>query len=204
MGSSTSKAARTAGGTAARKYPSRPSPSSQSPAQTSNAPTQRPPSGQQQAPGPTVRPQARASGTRDEALNLDASDPDFARSLRQLGAVQPNPTMSPTSTFPHPSNPNNPTRPSSQPVGPDPRMNPALKALEARARLQDEAEREFVEAGRRGHEGRQFLDVVTIRQVLMLRDEKRLAAEEIERRLGLRKGVVARLGSKGIFGLTSA
>ncbi|KAK5011533.1 hypothetical protein LTR28_000373 [Elasticomyces elasticus] len=144
------------------------------------------------------------AGPRTYTINLDASDPDFARSLRQLGAVQPNPTMSPTSTFPHPSNPNNSTRPSSQPVGPDPRMNPALKALEARARLQDEAEREFVEAGRRGHEGRQFLDVVTIRQVLMLRDEKRLAAEEIERRLGLRKGVVARLGAKGIFGLTSA
>ncbi|KAK4964631.1 hypothetical protein LTR28_003655 [Elasticomyces elasticus] len=157
----------------------------------------------QQCSNPTTSVWATA-GPGTYTLNLDASDPDFARSLRQLGAVQPNPTMSPTSTFPHPSNPNNPTRPSSQPVGPDPRMNPALKALEARARLQDEAEREFVEAGRRGHEGRQFLDVVTIRQVLMLRDEKRLAAEEIERRLGLRKGVVARLGSKGIFGLTSA
>ena len=105
--------------------------------------------------------------------------------------------------FPSPTNPNNPSDPSSQPVGPDPRINPALKALEARARLQDEAEREFMDAGRRGHEGRQFLDVVTIRQVLMLRDDKRLAAEEIERRLGLKKGVVARLGAKGVHGVTA-
>ncbi len=79
-------------------------------------------------------------------------------------------------------------------------MNPAIQILEARSALSSAADKEFIEAGKRGHEGRQFLDVVTIRQVLMLRDEKGLEEAEIERRLGLKKGVVERLGPRGVVG----
>ena len=62
MGSSTSKAARTAAGAARRQYPQRvPSPPSSN---ASSAP--RPPAGQPTAPGPTVYPQSQASNTRDE------------------------------------------------------------------------------------------------------------------------------------------
>lgn len=42
--------------------------------------------------------------------------------------------------------------------------------------------------------------MVTIRQVLMLRDEKGLDGGEIERRLGLGEGVVGRLGARGVVG----
>lgn len=56
--------------------------------------------------------------------------------------------------------------------------------------------------GRRGRQGRRFLDVVTIRQVLMLRDEKGVEGREIERRLGLGEGVVGRLGPRGVVGDT--
>jgi hypothetical protein len=70
--------------------------------------------------------------------------------------------------------------------------------LTARYRLAEEAELEFSNIGRKGREGRQFLDVVTIRQILVLRDEKGLGEGEIEERLGLRKGVVGRLGGKGL------
>ena len=42
--------------------------------------------------------------------------------------------------------------------------------------------------------------MVLIRQVLMLRDDRGVGEEEIERRLGLRKGVVGRLGPKGVVG----
>jgi hypothetical protein len=73
--------------------------------------------------------------------------------------------------------------------------------LAARQRLQDEAEREFIEAGKRGHEGRQFLDVYTIRQMLTLRDKHGKSATEIERALGLKGGAVGRLGAKGVVGL---
>lgn len=108
-----------------------------------------------------------------------------------MGAVQPNPTMSQTSTFPHPS----------QAPGPNARTNPAIAVLEARARLQEEAEREFTEAGRSGHAGREFLDVYTVRQMLVLRDGKRQAPGEIEKALGLRKGTVERLGAPGVVGI---
>ena len=54
--------------------------------------------------------------------------------------------------------------------------------------------------GRRGLTDRRFLDVAIIRQVLMLRDEKGVAGAEIERRLGLKGGVVARLGPRGVVG----
>ena len=58
-----------------------------------------------------------------------------------------------------------------------------------------------MEAGRRGHEGRQFLDVFTIRQILTLRDERGRSAAEIEKALGLKRGVVDRLGIQGVFEL---
>lgn len=192
MGSSASKASRAAG-SAARRYPNRP------PQTYTNAPPQPPPAPHHQ-PGPTVRPQAKAAGSRDEAINLDASDPDFARNLRSVGPVQPNPTLSPSSAFPQPANPNNPAQ-APRPAGPDPRTNPAIMVLDARSRLQQQADLEFQQAGRRGHEGRQFLDVYMIRDMLVQRDEKGKSAAEIERSMGLRKGVVDRLGAKGVVGL---
>ena len=72
-----------------------------------------------------------------------------------------------------------------------------MSLLTARYRLAEEAEREFSEIGRRGAAGRRFLDVVTLRQVLVLRDERGMSAGEIEEALGLKKGVVGMLGGKG-------
>lgn len=131
------------------------------------------------------------------AINLDASDPDFARSLRKLGAVQPNPTQSHSSVFPsHQQNP------SMKNIFPDPRKNPALLVLDSRNKIQDAADAEFLEAGRRGFEGRQFLDVGTLRHILMLR-ERGVRESKIENDLGLKAGVVARLGPVGLVGTTT-
>ncbi|KAK4555108.1 hypothetical protein LTR86_007874 [Recurvomyces mirabilis] len=194
MGASASKASRAAG-SAARKYPTRPGAPSTT-TTPSNAPAQQPLPAADRQPGPTVRPQAHATGSRDEAINLDASDPDFARSLRSLGPVQPNPTLSPSSAFG-----NSGQQSTSPPVGPDPKRNPAIAVLEARSRLQDQAELEFQQAGRRGHDGRQFLDIYMIRQILVQRDEKGKTSAEIEKSMGLKRGVVERLGPKGVIGL---
>lgn len=147
--------------------------------------------------GPTVRPQPRAAAERSEEINTDASDPDFARSLRSLGPVQPNPTLSPTSAF----RAGQQGAVAAPPVGPDPRDNPALAVLDARAKLQDQAEKEFIEAGRRGHAGRQFLDVYTIRQMLVMRDERGISAGQIEKTMGLKQGSVEKLGPKDMYGL---
>jgi hypothetical protein len=51
--------------------------------------------------------------------------------------------------------------------------------------------------GTKASEGRGFLDVVTLRQVLVLR-KKGMREGDIEEALGLRTGVVAALGRKGI------
>jgi len=197
MGSATSKASR-ATGAASRQYPktARPptsNPPSGKPTTTTNAPPQPPPAPNHEA-GPTVRPQAQATSNRSEAINLDASDPDFARSLRSLGPVQPNPTLSPSSAFQNP-------RDLGRAPGPNPRTNPAIAVLDARARLYDEAEREGQAYGKRGFEGRQFLDAFTIRQILIERDAGQKSAKEIERKLGLKAGVVERLGAPGVVGL---
>lgn len=73
-------------------------------------------------------------------------------------------------------------------------------ALEARNRIQDAADREFLEAGRKGFPGREFLDVSVLRQVLMMR-ERGLRGEAIEEQLGLKRGVVGRLGTEGVVGV---
>jgi len=65
MGSSTSKAAKTAAGASRRQYPQR-----VPPAPTSNkSPAHSPPAGQPSAPGPTVHPDSWARETRDERMS---------------------------------------------------------------------------------------------------------------------------------------
>ena len=71
--------------------------------------------------------------------------------------------------------------------------------LRARERLQQEAEAEFTRTGRE-EGGKRFLDVSTIRQVIVLRDDRKMAEEQIEKNLGLAKGVVRGLGPKGVVG----
>lgn len=79
----------------------------------------------------------------------------------------------------------------------NPASNPALRVLQARGQLQDQADKEFENVGRRTFQGRQFLDVTMISQVLVAK-KNGVADQEIEKRMGLRSGVVGRLGTKGV------
>ena len=72
--------------------------------------------------------------------------------------------------------------------------------MRARTRLQQEAEAEFAKTSRSGGGKRSFLDVNTIRQILVMRDEKGMGEGDIEENLGLARGVVKALGQKGIVG----
>lgn len=72
-----------------------------------------------------------------------------------------------------------------------------MSLLAARSRLAAEAEEEFSNIGRKGTPGRRFLDVTMVRQVLLMR-EKGAKNEEIEEKLGLRKGIVGKLGGKNV------
>jgi hypothetical protein len=124
-------------------------------------------------------------------------DPQLAAQLRHLGAVHPASTLSHSSTA---SPQDSRSQQSYSATSTNPAQNPAITLLRARDSLAQKAEREFLEAGKRGHSGREFLDVVQIRQLLMLRDDKKLGSADIEKRMGLKKGVVDRLGSQGIVG----
>lgn len=77
-----------------------------------------------------------------------------------------------------------------------------MSLLTARFRLAEEADTEFAELGRKGAQGKRFLDVATLRQILMLRDEKGMEEGRIEKELGLRRGVVKLLGRPGVVGAT--
>ncbi|KAF2500998.1 hypothetical protein BU16DRAFT_612984 [Lophium mytilinum] len=190
MGSSASKGARAAGN-AARKYPTRVT-------NPTNAPPSAPPVAPGGRPGPTVHPAPQATQTKTE-VNLDGQDPTFAAQLRSLGAVQPNPHYSSTSTSPLDPQRSADIDYTSQPTSqyssayPDPSTNPALTVLVARTRLQQLAEDELSQTGRRGFEGRSFVDVTAVRQAMMLvqRGDTQSKAEET---VGLKKGRLGALG----------
>jgi hypothetical protein len=160
------------------------------------------------------------------ALRADASSisqqqdpdyipPDFAARLHKMGIVQPNPLWSPSSIanpFPHvipkgPSlSPSAPSPPSagSAPAGrervvPSPSSrNVTLGVLEARRRLEAQATEQFERRGRASvDQGDELVDVGTLKRALVMRAAGTPAAE-IEARLRLKKGVVARLGGVGV------
>lgn len=115
-----------------------------------------------------------------------------------MGVAQPNPTFSPSSTAGIFSDAASATPSSvSAPQFPPASSNATLNVLEARRQLQARAEQEFGDMGRPGSEGRELLDIGTIRKILVLRQQGELAAE-IESKLRLKPGVVARLGSEGV------
>lgn len=129
---------------------------------------------------------------RADAIDHDLmTNPAFSQRLRQMGVATPNPTLSNSSiasTGPPPVRDSSPLRPSYPPTT----RNTTLSALEARQRMQEQGELQFEnQVG-----GREFVDVGTIRQVLIMR-QRGVAASDIEKRLRLKSGVVARVESKG-------
>lgn len=123
------------------------------------------------------------------AIDLDGRDPDFAASLRSIGPVNPNPTLSHSSTF---------NRSSPQTVFPT-ASNPALVTVTARQRITKAAQEEMDQMSRGGENARrQFLDALTIQQALNMRDLQRMPLREIERTLRLKEGVMERFGKEGI------
>ncbi|KAJ5774080.1 hypothetical protein N7457_008976 [Penicillium paradoxum] len=211
MGSAASKPAKSAAGAAARRqYPKQTVPpprgprkaakeakTSPTPAPTSAPtpqanPSPHPKPHQARAPppqGPTYHSKEKASSVKSDAIDMDGRDPDFAASLRSIGPVNPSPTFSNSSTV-------NRAGPM-QTVFPQ-ASNPALLTVTSRQRLTEAADKEAEDFGRAGHPGRSFLDALTIQQVLTMRDKQGMRRGDIERFLGLKKGVLERLGKDEI------
>ena len=70
--------------------------------------------------------------------------------------------------------------------------------MAARKRIEEEVEADKSSMGRPGFAGRRYVDISMIKKALMLRDEQGVRPEEIEKILGLRRGVVAGLGRVGV------
>ncbi|KAI9716193.1 MAG: hypothetical protein M1828_000419 [Chrysothrix sp. TS-e1954] len=190
MGSSGSKAAKSATGAAARRYPSRSGNIPPTSGAAQNAQSKTPEDAGSQRDPPATKP------TRDDAIDIDGQDPQFAASLRTLGPVKPAPTYSPSAT--HPSDGSSPSTPSSSSAQPPPPQSPSLTILAARQRIQEAADRERAQVGKKGFEGRTLIEISTVRKVLVMRDEQGMEESQIEAQLGLRKGFVKTLGAKGV------
>ncbi|KAJ5960215.1 uncharacterized protein N7479_007365 [Penicillium vulpinum] len=207
MGSAASKPAKSAAGAASRRqYPKQPAPPPRgprkAPKETKASPAHTPtpvakPKASPSPPqahtppsqGPKYHSKEKASSVKSDAIDMDGRDPDFAASLRSIGPVNPSPTFSNSSTFNRPG--------SMQTVFPQ-ASNPALLVVTARQRLTEAAEREAEHFGRAGHPGRSFMDALTIQQVLTMRDKQGMRRGDIERFLGLKKGVLEQLGKDEI------
>ncbi|XDG08438.1 hypothetical protein ABKA04_008053 [Annulohypoxylon sp. FPYF3050] len=174
---------------ATRKFPTR-APGSAAPPHTPQARPQ---------PSAQPRPEPRASYAKDDAIKRDGADPDpnpmtnaaFNQRLKQMGVATPNPTLSNSSTAS--SYPGFPEQKPGAPSFPPSPQNPTLNALEARQRFQERAEAEYEDRS----QGSEFLDVGTLTQVLIMQG-RGVPHADIEKRFRLKKGVVDRLGPKGV------
>ena len=119
---------------------------------------------------------------------------DFSRRLQQMGVADPNPTYSPSSFAASNLGPSSPSGPTFAPS----RSNPTLSALEARQRLQQEAELDFEAMGRANTQGRRFLDMRTVVDALKMRGHG-IPDGEIEKRLRIQRGLLERLGRQSIL-----
>ncbi|KAF8453138.1 hypothetical protein BGX38DRAFT_1141731 [Terfezia claveryi] len=173
MGSAASKAARIASNsTAARRYPTTPKdlPHTQpTPYDVSRI-------RESFTPGPTEHPPPSTSeGGRDAAINFDSMDPDFRSMLQNVGVVDSASAMS-IRTLVH--------------TGP----NPAHYILSQRAELSSSHDEEARNPQLRDE--RRWVDTGVIRRIVALRDELGWEEGRIERELGLKEGVVRRLGRR--------
>lgn len=130
----------------------------------------------------------------------DAVSGDFSRRLQEMGIVQPNPTFSPSSIA-DPGIPDGPSAPLG-PMYPPSRKNATLSVLEARRRLQQQAEEELESMGRNSSQGRRFVDMRTMVEAIQLRD-RGFPPAEIEHRLRLKPGLMNRLGHPSLLSHTS-
>ncbi len=114
-----------------------------------------------------------------------------------MGIAQPNPTYSPSSIASHFPDASGIKQSFSAPQFPSSSSNATLGVLEARRRLEAQAKGELDNMGKSTDKGRELLDIGTIKQILVLRQGGASAAD-IEARLRLKPGVVARLGPPGV------
>ncbi|KAK4105655.1 hypothetical protein N658DRAFT_492133 [Parathielavia hyrcaniae] len=200
MGASGSKAAQQT----VRKFPSRapgssPTAAAASPATRSSPRSAPAPSADVQQRSPPQTSSTKSDSIRSDSAAPDGSElrPDFASRLQKMGIVQPNPIFSPSSIAdPFPDAYGMPQL-MSNPRFPPSSNNATLSALEMRRQIEAGAKHELDNMGKSTDKGREFLDIATVKQILVLR-QGGASARDIESRLRLKPGVVARMGPQGL------
>ncbi|KAK7914630.1 hypothetical protein PG985_012333 [Apiospora marii] len=200
MGSKASKPVQAA----TRKFPSRapgtaPPPTSFSRPAAAEAP-RNPTAAGGQASSDRRAVSPKASLNKNDAIKQDAMDPNpitdaaFSQRLRQMGIATPNPTMSNSSTASPIAGTSSPHDAASSSSRAPSQQNTTLNALDARRRIQESVDVQ----SQNPSAGREYVDVGVLRQILMMRD-RGFAAPDIEKRLRLKSGVVARVGPPGVI-----
>ncbi|KAM3497798.1 hypothetical protein MY10362_008863 [Beauveria mimosiformis] len=185
MGSASSKAARSA----SRKFPARSAESAAS--QTTRAP---------RASEPREADLSKDQAMTDQAADAEFTPAGFASRLQQMGIVDPNPTFSPSSRAAGAHHLGGLPSSAAGPVFPASTANATLSALAARQRVQERAEADmerFQQVGMRGA-ARRYVDMRTLSDALQLLD-RGVPREEVEARMGMQEGLLARLGRKGVL-----
>ncbi|KAL6702684.1 hypothetical protein ACN47E_001231 [Coniothyrium glycines] len=199
MGSSASKTTKTAG-SAVRQYPTRSPTSTTTRSPVASAPKSPAAAVASAVPGQNAHAPRQATESKTAAVLQDVRDPAFAQRLSSLGAVQPNPHYSNTSTsqfdprrnVSH-NEPSDMMQAPPQSPFPDPRNNPTLRVLEARQRIAEEAEEEMRDVGRKGFAGRKYVDAGII-QLALMRQARGEPDARIEDALGIKQGRLGVLG----------
>lgn len=123
---------------------------------------------------------------------------DFSRRLHQMGIAETNTEYNASSTAAPQFNPQFNPQAISAPTFPPSRFNPTLTALEARARLQEQATEDFEASGRADVQGRRFLNIRTLADAVQLRDQG-VPQRDIEARLRIQPGLLEKLGRKDVL-----
>ena len=114
-----------------------------------------------------------------------------------MGIVDPSPTYSPSST----AGPQEGGKPSAAggPVFPSAKQNTTLSVLEARNKLQQQADEDSEAFSRAGNKAqRRFVDMRTLVDAIQMQD-RGMAASEVERKLGMERGLLSKFGERGVL-----
>lgn len=133
---------------------------------------------------------------RADAMDPDFTPGDFSRRLHEMGIVQPNPTLSNSSTASSNLSPES----LDVPLGPlfaPAKRNTTLSVLEARRRLEQVAAEDLENMGRDAGR-RRLADMRTILDAVHLLNNG-VPAADVEKRLRLAPGLLSKLGPSGVL-----
>ncbi|KAK6536772.1 hypothetical protein TWF281_000987 [Arthrobotrys megalospora] len=146
----------------------------------------------------SVHPKTLPSFTKSDEILKDSQDPHFSSMLRSLGTVSHHnaPTDPTPSNFPPPFlPPESRQKPPSSSSTSYHNLSPTLLILKSR-----ESQTEAI-----SENPQNYLDIFRIRDVVMMREginlnggdsQRKMRDDEIEKRLGLKKGILATLGAR--------